>query len=55
VLIWLDKTGMGPATEEQMMAILQEVKALSLQKKGLLTEDDFRKIAGSVVKDEARV
>jgi isopropylmalate/homocitrate/citramalate synthase len=55
VLIWLDKTGMGPATEEQMMAVLQEVKALSLQKKGLLTEDDFRKIAGSVVKDEARV
>ena len=55
VLIWLDKTGMGPATEEQMMAILQEVKALSLQKKGLLTEDDFRKIAGGVVKDAAPV
>jgi len=55
VLIWLDRTGMGPATEEQMMAILQEVKALSLQKKGLLTEDDFRKIAGGVVKDAAPV
>ena len=55
VLIWLDKTGMGPATEEQMMAILQEVKALSLQKKGLLTEDDFRTIAGGVVKDAAPV
>jgi isopropylmalate/homocitrate/citramalate synthase len=55
VLIWLDKTGMGPASEEQMMAILQEVKALSLQRKGLLTEDDFRKIAGGVVKDAAPV
>jgi isopropylmalate/homocitrate/citramalate synthase len=55
VLIWLDRTGMGPATEEQMMAILQEVKALSLQKKGLLTEDDFRKIAGGVVKDAVPV
>jgi isopropylmalate/homocitrate/citramalate synthase len=55
VLIWLDKTGMGPASDEQMMAILQEVKALSLQKKGLLTEDDFRKIAGGVVKDAAAV
>jgi isopropylmalate/homocitrate/citramalate synthase len=55
VLIWLDKTGMGPATEEQMMAILQEVKAVSLQKKGLLTEDDFRSIASGVVKDATPV
>lgn len=45
VLIWLDKLGLGPATEEQSLAILQEVKATSLQKKGLLTQDDFRKIA----------
>ena len=50
VLIWLDKTGFGTATDEQMMAILQEVKALSLQKKGLLDEDDFVRIAGGVLK-----
>jgi isopropylmalate/homocitrate/citramalate synthase len=49
VLIWLDRTGMGPASEEQMAAILQEVKALSLQRKGLLTEDDFRRIAERVL------
>lgn len=55
VLIWLDKTGLGPATEEQMMAILQEVKSLSLERKGLLTEDDFRNIAGGVVKDATPV
>jgi len=49
VLIWLDKTGFPPASEEQMMAILMEVKALSLQKKGLLDEDDFRRIAEGVL------
>lgn len=49
VLIWLDKTGMGPASNEAMNAILQEVKATSLQKKGLLSEEDFRKIAQGVL------
>lgn len=47
VLIWLDKLGLGPASDEQVMAILQEVKATSLQKKGLLSEDDFLRIAGA--------
>ena len=49
VMIWLDKLGMRPATEEQQMAILQGVKARSLEKKGLLTEDDFHKIADGVL------
>src|SRR5579859_205082 len=49
VMIWLDKLGFPPANEEQSMAILQEVKATSLQKKGLLEEDDFSKIAHSVI------
>ncbi len=53
VLIWLDKTGFPPASEEQMMAILMEVKALSLQKKGLLNEDDFRKVAEGVLETAA--
>jgi isopropylmalate/homocitrate/citramalate synthase len=54
VLIWLDKVGLGPASEEEMTAILQEVKALSLQRKGLLDEDDFRRIAEGVLRRPAR-
>lgn len=49
VMIWLDKLGFPSASDEQTMAILQEVKAASLQKKGLLTEADFRKIAEGVL------
>lgn len=48
VLIWLDKMGLGPASEEEMLAILDEVKATSLEKKSLLTEDDFVRIAEGV-------
>jgi hypothetical protein len=48
-MIWLDKLGFPPANEEQTMAILTEVKSTSLQKKGLLSEDDFRKIAQGVL------
>ena len=54
VLIWLDRTGLGPASDEEMMAILQEVKATSLQRKGLLSEDDFRRIAEGVLGKAAR-
>jgi isopropylmalate/homocitrate/citramalate synthase len=50
VLIWLDKLGLGPATDEEMGAILQEVKARSLEKKGLLTEDEFRAVAERVLR-----
>ena len=50
VLIWLDKLNLGTATEEEATEILQEVKATSLQKKGLLTEDDFATIATRVLK-----
>jgi isopropylmalate/homocitrate/citramalate synthase len=49
VMIWLDKLGFRPANEEQTLAILTEVKSTSLQKKGLLSEDDFRKIAQGVL------
>ncbi len=49
VMIWLDKLDFPPANEEQTMAILQEVKATSLRKKGLLTEEDFSKIAQGVL------
>jgi isopropylmalate/homocitrate/citramalate synthase len=49
VMIWLEKVQLPPANEEQAMAILQEVKARSLEKKGLLSEDDFRTIAVGVL------
>jgi isopropylmalate/homocitrate/citramalate synthase len=49
VLIWLDRLGLGPASEEQMQAILREVKATSLERKGLLDEDAFIRIAEGVL------
>jgi isopropylmalate/homocitrate/citramalate synthase len=49
VMIWLEKLHLPTARDEQAMAILQEVKATSLRKKGLLTEDDFQKIAQGVL------
>lgn len=52
VLIWLDRTGLGPASEDEMLAILQEVKATSLERKGLLDEDTFVSIAQGVLAGE---
>jgi isopropylmalate/homocitrate/citramalate synthase len=49
VLIWLDRLGLGPASEDQMQAILREVKATSLERKGLLDEDAFVRIAEGVL------
>ena len=46
--IWLDRIG-AKATDEEMQEILVEVKQLSLEKKALLTEDEFRKIVGGIV------
>ena len=52
VLIWLDKTGLGTASEDEMLAILGEVKAVSLERKGLLDEDTFVSIAQGVLSRE---
>jgi isopropylmalate/homocitrate/citramalate synthase len=52
VLIWLDKCGLGPASDDEMMAVLQEVKAASLERKGLLDEDAFVSIAQGVLARE---
>jgi isopropylmalate/homocitrate/citramalate synthase len=52
VLIWLDRLGLGPASEDEMLAILDEVKARSLEQKGLLTEEDFTSIAERVLASE---
>ena len=49
VLIWLDKTGFGYATDEEMTEILGQVKAISLERKGLLDEGDFVAVASSVL------
>jgi isopropylmalate/homocitrate/citramalate synthase len=49
VLIWLDKMGLGPADEEETGEILVRVKARSLEKKGLLTPDEFHAIADDVL------
>ncbi len=46
--IWLNKIGMK-ATDEEAMEMLTHVKAYSLEKKRLLTEGEFRKIAEKVV------
>lgn len=48
VAIWLDRHGRSGTTEE-MQAILTEVKARSLEKKGLLQEDEFLAIADDVL------
>jgi len=46
--IWLNRIGVS-ASDEEMLEILTQVKAYSLEKKGLLTEDEFRKIVDGVV------
>ena len=48
VHIWLERIGLPPADEATAMAMLQEVKAASLAKKGLLDEEEFRGIAERV-------
>jgi isopropylmalate/homocitrate/citramalate synthase len=52
VLIWLDKCGLGPASDDEMTAILGEVKAASLERKGLLDEVTFVSIAQGVLASE---
>lgn len=49
VKYWLDQLGMDGASEEEVLAILGKVKALSLAQKRLLTQDEFRSLATSVL------
>ena len=49
VLSWLESAGFGSASEEEATAILQEVKARSLEKKGLVDVDEFRGIVDRVL------
>ncbi len=52
VLIWLDKCDLGPASDDEMLAILGEVKSASLERKGLLDDDTFVSIAQGVLARE---
>jgi len=45
----LDRFDLGPASNEEAQEILQRVKFLSLERKDLLDEDDFREIADDVL------
>jgi isopropylmalate/homocitrate/citramalate synthase len=47
VALWLEKLGIE-ATDGEMREMLMEVKAKSLEKKGLLTDEEFHKIATGV-------
>jgi isopropylmalate/homocitrate/citramalate synthase len=49
VAIWLDRLGLAWENLEQLKAILAEVKAASLVKKGLLDEEEFRTIVTRVL------
>ena len=48
IALWLEKRGIE-ATDDEMREMLMEVKAKSLEKKGLLTEEEFSKIADTIV------
>jgi isopropylmalate/homocitrate/citramalate synthase len=49
---WCEKLGIT-ATDEEKMAMLQQVKAKSFEKKGLLTADEFKAIADRVLAKSA--
>ncbi len=50
---WCEKLGVK-ATEEERMAMLQQVKAKSFEKKDLLTPDEFREIVDRVLQKASR-
>jgi len=45
---WCEKLGVK-ATDEERMAMLQQVKAKSFEKKDLLTADEFKEIVNRVL------
>lgn len=46
---WLEQAGFNNATPEEANEILLQVKAKAYEKKSLLTEDEFKKIASRVI------
>lgn len=53
IAIWLDRMGVK-ASDQEMQEILARVKGYSLEKKGLLTEEEFRKIVERVIPSSQR-
>ncbi|MCL1839287.1 MAG: hypothetical protein FWG47_08290 [Propionibacteriaceae bacterium] len=53
VAMWMDKLGLTWSATEEVEQILAEVKARSLEKKGLLDEDDFTKIVTAIIPNAA--
>ena len=49
---WCEKLGIK-ATDDEKMAMLQQVKARSFEKKDLLTVDEFKAIAEQVLQKAA--
>lgn len=54
VAMWLDRNGITDADTAEIEEILAEVKARSLEKKRLLDNDEFMKIASRVIPDRVR-
>jgi isopropylmalate/homocitrate/citramalate synthase len=52
VAIWLGKHGIFDAETKELEALLMEVKAKSLEKKGLLDDDEFLDIAREVLPEK---
>jgi isopropylmalate/homocitrate/citramalate synthase len=46
---YLERIGRSAADDDELLALLSEVKATSLERRGLLDEDDFRAIADKVL------
>jgi isopropylmalate/homocitrate/citramalate synthase len=53
VAIWLDRHGIEDATTAEIEEVLREVKARSLEKKGLLDDEEFLKIVEKVLPSRA--
>lgn len=52
VAIWLGRHGIDDASPKEIEEILREVKARSLEKKGLLDDDEFLDIVRRVIPDQ---
>lgn len=52
VALWLDRHGISDAGTAEIEEILREVKARSLEKKGLLDDDEFLSIVAKVIPDK---
>lgn len=54
VALWLDRHGIEDADAAELEHVLKEVKARSLDKKGLLDDDEFLSIVGKVIPDKVK-